>query len=176
MHCICSASSHNWLRNHTAGAFAQPREMEMTCRPRKQRFFMSLPRVTWIFAATQSVLLPWFVLFTFLRRQDATGKHSFLTDAIGFSPTGLFQRLLATFSLSAVLSSQVPPSRIKKATSYFPSVIDIIFSLISLLHPHPKPSCISQDDVPFSSSHTPARDPPLPTPTALWVVSITCQV
>ena len=86
MHCICCASSHNCLRNHAAGVFTQPEEMEMTCGPRKQRFFMSLPRVTRLFAATQSIWLPRFVPFTFLRRQHTVRKYSSLTDAVCVLP------------------------------------------------------------------------------------------
>lgn len=138
MHCISWATSHNWLRNDAAGAFAQPREMEMTCSSRKQRFFMFLPRVTRLFAATQSILLPRFVLFTFLRRQDATRKYSSLTDAIcvlllasskDFLPPSLSQ--MSHLSKSHYQELRWP-------TSFFPWVIEIIFSMISLLQPQPQ--------------------------------------
>lgn len=176
MHCICCASSHNWLRNHTAGAFTQPREMEMTCSPCKQRFFMSLPRVTRLFAATQSTLLPRFVLFTFLRRQDAAGKYSSLTDAICVlllvSPKDYLP-----LSLSRTTPLPKPYSwEPRQPTSFFPWVIKWSSQGSPRSSHTPTPSCTSEDYTSASSCHTPAGNPPLPTTTTLWEGSINCQV
>ena len=175
MHCISCATSHNWLRNHAAGAFTQPGEMEMTCSSRKQRFFMFLPRVTRLFAATQSILLPRFVLFTFLRRQDGTRKYSSLTDAVCVLLLASSKDLPPSLSQMSHLSKS-HYQQLRWRTSFFPWVIEVIFSLISPLQPHPQFILhILRLSISFIMSHS-CGEPPLPTTTILWVVSINCQV
>lgn len=174
MHCICCASSHNWLRNHTAGVFTQPEEMEMTCSPRKQRFFMSLPRVNRLFAATQSVWLPRFVLFTFLRRQDTTRKYSSLTDAICVLLLVSSKNIYLLFS--DVPSFQVPLPRAKRMHTIFPLGYWNYLLLSLLFQPHPQFILHFLDSVSVLSCHIPTGNPPLPTTTILQVVSISCQV
>lgn len=140
----------------------------MTCSPCKQRFFMSLPRVTWIFAATQSVLLPQFVLFTFLRRREATGKHFCLTDAM-CPPTGFFRRRLATFSRLSPLS-QFPVPRAKKTHCIF----NLGYGnklLIDLPAPSSPPVPLAHPEIIRQFHHVRAQQgtPSLPNATALWV-------
>lgn len=166
MHCICCASFHNWLRNHTAGAFPQPREMEMTCSPCKQEVFHVSPQGNLnIGCHTEHITAP-ICSFYIPQETGCHWKYLSLTNTICVL-------LLASSKDSLPLSlSQLFPlhkpsyQQPRRLTLCFPWVTEVISSMIYLPAPSSPPVHLLYPKIAYQSVHhvTPLQGiPPLPT-------------